>query len=93
MRKVLKIAAAFLLMTSLAGFCTGGGLDNLESVVSWGKIGDSNDYWVEKPSAVEFGSYDKVALIFGTDDQKACGVIAKAMLAAYEKNWHCVPAN
>jgi hypothetical protein len=93
MQGLLKIVAALLLMVSLTGFCTGGGLDALESVLGHGKIGSSNDYWLEKRSAFEPGRYDRVAVVFGMDDQQACNAMTRALLAAYQETWRCVPAN
>ncbi len=93
MGQFLKIAAALLLMVSLAGFCTGGGFDNLQSVLQSGPIGNSNDYWLEKQSAFEPGRYDRVAVIFGMDDQQACNAITRALLASYQETWRCEPAN
>ena len=89
----LKISAILLLFASLTGFCTGGGTDGLESVVGWGPIGSSNDYWLEKQSAFEPARWDRMVLVFGGQDQQSCNAIAQALLAAYSERWRCTAAN
>ena len=93
MKRLLKITAMALLMVSLAGSYAWGDLNALESVFGSGKIGASNDYWLEKQSAFQPERWDRVAVVFGMDDQKACNAITKALYSAYQESWRCAPAN
>jgi hypothetical protein len=56
-------------------------------------IGLNNDYWLEKQSAFQAERWDRVAVVFGMDDAKACNAITRALLAAYQETWRCVAAN
>jgi len=38
-------------------------------------------------------SHDRVAVVFGMDDEKACAAIAQALLDAHGERWRCTPAN
>jgi hypothetical protein len=92
MKQIMKIVAVLLLMVGLTGFCTGSGVDELENVLSE-QIGSTNDQWLEKQSARDPTLYDRVAVVFGMDDEKACAAIAQALLDAHGERWRCTPAN
>ena len=94
MRRFLKISAAVLLMVSLAGSYAWGDVDALERVLRSGQIGNGNDHWLEKESVFAPGRYDRVAVIFGwNDDHKACASIARALHDAYSERYRCIAAN